>query len=50
MPEEGPLQAFAPLKVVFEAEFVVFVELLEEVEEFGGGFHDREGWVLGVVD
>ena len=33
MPEEGPLQTFAALEVVREAELVVLVELLQEVEE-----------------
>lgn len=50
VPEEEPLQRLATLELVFEAEDVVLVGEFEEVEQFGGGFHDREGWGLRVVD
>ena len=50
MPEKQPLEGFAPLELVFEAELVVLVGEFEEVEEFGAGFHDGEGGRLGVVD
>ena len=50
MPEKQPLQALGALKVVFEAEDVVFVRKFLEVEELGAGFHDAEGWGLVVVD
>lgn len=49
MPEEDPLQALAALQLVFEAECVVLVGGLEEVEHLGRGLHDREGRVLSVV-
>lgn len=50
VPEEGPLQALVALELVFEAEGVVLVGCFEEVEHFGGGLHDWEWRVLGVVD
>lgn len=50
MPEESPLQTLAPLHLVLEAEFVVFVRELEEIQHFRGSLHDREGRVGCVVD
>lgn len=50
MPEECPLQAFAALEVVSEAELVVLVVFLEEVEELGGCLHHGEGRGHRVVD
>lgn len=50
VPEEQPLEAFVALELIFEAELVVLVGELEEVEEFGGGLHAGEGWGGGVVD
>ena len=50
VPEKEPLQCIIALELVLEAEDVVLVELLEEVEQLGAGLHDGEGRVLGVVD
>ena len=50
MPEEQPLQRLAPLELILEAEHVILIRELEEVEELSGGFHDGEGRRLGVVD
>ena len=50
MPKEQPLQALAPLQLIFEAKDVLLVRELLEIQQLGRGFHDREGWVLGVVD
>ena len=50
MPEERPLQALVPLKLVGEAEGVFLVVEFEQVEHFGGSLHDSEGWRLSVVD
>ena len=50
MPEEHPLQAITSLELVLEAEGVILVVLLEEVEELGGCLDDGEGWGLGGVE
>lgn len=43
MPEEEPLQSFAALELIGEAQHVVLVRKLEEVQELRAGLHDREG-------
>lgn len=50
MPEEHPLQALVALEVVGEAEGVVLVRVLEEVEDLGGRLVDGVRWRDGVVD
>ena len=50
VPEEQPLQALAPLKLILETEFVILVELFQQVKELGTRLHDWEGRVTGVVD
>ena len=49
MPEKEPLQSLAALKVIFEAKNVLGVIFLEEIEKFGGRFHDGERRGLVVV-
>lgn len=49
MPEEGPLQSFISLAVALEAEGVVFVEALDQVEHLGGCLVRGEWWGDGVV-
>ena len=50
MPEEQPLQTLTALEGVREAEVILGVGLLEEVEELGGGFHDGEGGRLAAIE
>jgi len=50
MPEEEPLQSLRALKLVLEAKLIVLVGELQEVQELGRGFHDREGWILCMID
>jgi hypothetical protein len=50
MPEEEPLQAFAPPNIVREAELRLLVTFFEEVKQLGRGLHYRKSRVLGVVD
>ena len=50
MPEEHPLQALVALEVVGEAEGVLLVRVLEEVEDLGRGLVDGVGRGDGVVD
>lgn len=50
MPEEEPLQALASFQFVREAKHFVPVGDIDEVEQFGGRFHDGEGGRLRVVD
>lgn len=49
MPEEGPLQSLVSLAVALEAEGVVFVEALDQVEHLGGCLVRGEWWGDGVV-
>ena len=41
---QSPLQSLITFKIVGEAELVLFVGELEEIEEFGGGLVDSEWW------
>ena len=50
MPEEQPLQALVPLQLVLEAEAVLLVGKLEQIQQLGRGLHDGEGRRLRVVD
>ena len=50
MPEEQPLQTLVALELIGEAEAVLLVGELEQVEELGRGLHDGEGRRLRVVD
>ena len=50
MPEEQPLQRLRALLGVLEAEGVVLVVELEQVEQDGGGLVHGEGRGFGVVD
>lgn len=50
MPEEQPLQHLALLLRALEAEEVVLVHRVREVEQLRGGLVDREGRALRVVD
>ena len=50
VPEEEPLQRVGALERVREAQLVLLVELLLEVQQLGAGLHDRDGGLLGVVD
>lgn len=49
MPEKEPLQSLASLELILEAEVVVLVELLQEVQQLGGRLHDGECRGLGVI-
>ncbi len=50
MPEEQPLQALVPLQLVLEAEPILLVGKLEQIQQLGRGLHDGEGRRLRVVD
>lgn len=50
MPEEQPLQTLIALELVLEAEAVLLVGELEQVQQLGRRLHDGEGRGLGVVD
>lgn len=50
MPEEEPLQSLVALELVREAEFILLVGELEEIEELSTGLHDGERRVLGVIN
>lgn len=50
VPEEDPLQGLVALQLVLEAELVLLVGELEQVQELGGRLVDGEGRALVVVD
>lgn len=50
MPEEDPLKGLIALQVILEAELVLFVSELEEVQKFGRGFMDGERRALVVIN
>lgn len=50
MPEEQPLQTLVALQFIFEAELVLLVRKLEQIQQFGRGLHDSKGRGLRVVD
>lgn len=50
MPEEQPLETFVSFEFVFKAKLVFAVELFEQVEKLGAGFHYGKRRGLGVID
>ncbi len=50
MPEEQPLQALAPLQIIGEPKQFISVRDVDEVKQFGGCFHDGEGWRSRIID
>ncbi len=50
VPKEEPLQGFVTFELIREAEFILFIGELEEVQELGTGLHDWEWGILGVID
>jgi hypothetical protein len=50
MPEEQPLQTLVALELVLEAEPVLLVHLLEQIQQLRTRLHDGEGRALGGHD
>lgn len=50
MPKANPLKTLAAFQIICEAEFVVLIRKLEEIQQFSTRFHDRKRRRHGIID